>query len=201
MTIIMQNNDEIKTYISAELKEEEEVLWAGRPEGVKLLEMPFGTAIIVRWAICLVILAVFLWYRFIFFPTSAAQSVNANVVLVVGVVIALFVALMPIMDIRKLNKKCYYYITNLRAISLTTGSSGKLKDKLYSDVSEISYDLIVDESAERGIVFVGKKLKNSFKKARTSALTPPTDEDKARPLVFYSVPTPGELMDIFPPID
>ena len=193
----MRNVNALEELISGELGDGEKVLWAGRPTGMKLLEMPYGAAIIIRWIICLVCVIFALWYGYVFVPASEGLNVNANVIVLVVIVIALVVSLLPLLDIIKLKSKSFYYITNKRAITLVTGSAGKHKEKLFSDISEITYESIAEN---RGDIFIGEKLKNSSKKARVYVLTPPNDEDNVKPLVFHSVVNPEEIVGLFPPL-
>ena len=194
----MQNSDTLNELIRDSLHDEEEILWAGRPEGMKLLEAPYGTPIIIRWIICLILAAAALWYGLIYIPSSAGSGVNTNVVMVIWLAIVIAIALWPLMDVNKLKRKCAYFITDQRALTFVTGSSGKLKDMFYTAVSEITFDII---EGDRGNVYVGKKLKNSPQKARISAFTPPVDsEEEQRPLIFYSVINPEEIVSKFPPL-
>ena len=119
--------------------------------------------------------------------------------MLIMVVIAALIALMPVKDLMTLKNKCIYYITNQRALLLYMGSSGYVKEKSYADASEITFDL---QAEKRGNIYIGEKQNNSAKKARSSALTRPMDdEDKERPLVFYSVKNPEEAYSYFPPMD
>ena len=187
--------DNFSALVRDELGEDEVVLWSGRPAGMKLLDPPYGSPIIIRWVVCLIIVCFGAWYRFIFYPSAQSSSVNANVVLVVIVVIAALIALMPLKDMFALKKRCFYFITDRRALLLFTGTSSFLKEKKYSDVSGVTHDL---HAADRGNVYVGERLKNSSQKARATALTRPHDDDADKPLVFYSVMNPKEVSGFFP---
>ena len=196
----MQNSDELKALIKEDLNEGEEVIWAGRPTQIKLLDMPYGSSIIIRWIICLVIVVFALWYGLIFVTSAENLRVSSNTIMLVCILIAAFIALRPVMDVSKLQKKCCYFITNQRAITIISGSTRKFKDKLFADVSDIAYDIIADD---RGNVYIGPKLKNSQSKARVSALTPTMDseEEKNRPHIFYNVAEPAEVVKFFPDLN
>ena len=195
----MHNIDEIKTYISGELNESEVILWAGSPSGMKLLDMPYRISIFIRWAICLAVACFAFWYRFIFFPTTENLSVNPTVVFLIMLAIAAAVALLPLKDMRFLKGKCYYYITNQRALLLFAGSSRFLKEKRYADTAEITFDL---HAENRGNIYIGEKRKNSCRQARVNVLTRSVEEeDKKRLLIFYSVMNPEEVCGMFPPLD
>ena len=195
----MQDYSAAKNHIQGDLNEGEEILWVGSPTGIKLVDMPYGTSIIIRWIVCLIFAAVGLWYGLIYAPSAENLSVNANAVMLVCIAIAAFVALWPLADVSKLNKKCFYYITNQRALTLVLGSSNNLKERLLKDVPEITFDMIADD---RGNIYIGTKLKNSFSKARISVLTPQLGADgDDRPLIFHSVVNPKEILDIFPAVN
>ena len=199
----MQNSDELKDLIKENLNEDESILWAGRPTGLKLLDMPYGTSVIIRWIVGLIFVVFGLWYNFIFLPGSNSTGMNGNVFMLVCFLIAIAIALLPLMDINKMKKKCCYYITNQRAISLVNASSDKriIKEKYYKDISEITSDIFADD---RGNIYIGTKLKNSFNKARGEILSPPPspgEDNLERPLIFHSIAVPDEIVGIFPPLD
>jgi len=193
----MQNTDMLNTPITSFLNEGEVILWAGRPSKIRLLDAPYGTPVVIRWTICLIIAALAVLYRIVYTPTAGSTSVNGNVVMLVVIVVAALIALFPVKNILKLNKNCYYYITDRRALSLVTGSSIVLKEKWYTDVQEITYDIL---AADRGNIYVGNKQKNSKSKARTSILTRQVEsEDEAKlPLTLYNVSNIIEVISFFP---
>ena len=199
----MQISDELKDLVQNDLNEGEVILWAGRPTGIKLLDMPYGTSVILRWLIGVVFVVFALWYRFIFLSSSENVSTNGNVIMLVCLVIAAIIALLPYMDILKLKNKCSYYITNQRALTLIKGSSDKriFKEKNLIKISEITSDIIADN---RGNIYIGEKLRNSFSKARGSVLSPLSkqeDDEKDRPLIFHSVEAPIEVISFFPTLN
>ena len=192
----MQNNDALKALISENLSDGEVVLWAGKPEDLKLLDTPYGTPVIIRWIICLILAASGLWYGFIFARTAENLNVNTNLITIVWLAVAVILALWPLMDLSKLKRKCSYYITNKRALLLLSGISNTLKEKTLADITEITFDMI---EAPRGNIYFGNKQKNSDKKARISALTPPMGpEDDALPLIFHSVMNPEDILALLP---
>jgi len=195
----MSKTDDLKELISEDLNDNEVILWTGKPAGIKLLDMPYGTSVIIRWIIGLVFVVFGLWYQFVFIPSAKNPGMSGTVFMLVCFVIAAVIALMPLMEINKLKNKCAYYITNQRALVYIKASSEKrnIKEKKYEDVSEISSDIIADS---RGNIYVGAKLKNSHSKARGYVLSPPgTDEEgKERPLIFHSVVDPEKVIAIFP---
>ena len=199
----MQISDELKDLVQSDLNENEVILWAGRPTGVKLLDMPYGTSVIIRWIIGLVFVVFALWYRLIFLPSSENMSTNGNFIMLICLIIAAIIAILPLIDIQKLKNKCSYYVTNQRALTLIKGSSGKrvLKEKSFNDISEITSDII---SGNRGNIYIGEKLKNSFSKARGSVLSPvskPEEDEKDRPHIFHSIEAPAEVLSFFPALN
>jgi len=196
----MQNMDMIKEHINDALYEDEVILWAGRPGKARLLDAPYGTPIMIRWFICLIIAAFAFWYRFSYIPSVASTSVNGDVVMLVILVIAVLIALLPFKDIIKLNRNCFYYITDHRVISLVRGSSSIMNEKHYSDVSEITYDM---HATDVGNIYIGKKEKTSENKARIRVLTRPVEdgEEHKRPLIFYNVNNPDKVMGFFPSLN
>ena len=191
----MRNVGTLEELIHEELNDGESVLWSGKPTGIKLLDMPYGSPIIIRWVICLAFIAFALWYRFIYI-VAANSGMNGNTIMFVCLIIAIVVAALPLLDIYKLNNKCSYYITDKRALILVKGSTRILKEKKFSDISEITFDIITDN---RGNIYIGEKLKNSSSKARVSVLTPARGpEEGDSPLIFHSVTDPADIVDLFP---
>ena len=199
----MQVSDELKSHIDGKLNEGEVILWAGKPSGVKLLDMPYGTQIIIRWIIGLIFVVFGLWYQLIFLPGAANPGMSGSVFMLVCFAIAAIIALLPFMDIYRLNSRCSYYITNQRALSLFRASADKhvLKEKKYADISEITSDTFAEG---RGNIYIGTKMKNSVNRARAEILSPPVspeDGGNERPLIFHSVAAPDEVLGFFPPLN
>ena len=195
----MNNVESFEKDINEELGEGEKLLWAGRPTAFKLLDAPYGTPVIIRWIICLILFASALWYGFIFIPSAENISVNGNVVMAIWLAITAALALWPIKSIKKIKGKCVYCITDRRAIIMIPGVTKLVKERLYSDVKEITHELY---AGDIGNIYIGKKQKNSLKRARASVLIPPMgEEDKEHPLTFHSVKNPGEVMVHFPALD
>ena len=192
----MKNSDTLESLVQENLNDGETVLWSGKPVGIKLLEAPYGSPIIIRWVVCLIFACVAIWYGLIFVPGSASIDINSNVIMLVFLIIAVLVAVRPIMGINQLNKKYVYYITNQRALILIKGVSNTVKQKPLTDAPEITTEMI---SEGRGNIFIGNMSDDKLKKARYSVLTPvQSEEDIAKPMVFYSVANPDEVISCFP---
>ena len=195
----MQNKEALTDLIRQNLNEGEEVLWASKPTGMKMLDLPYATAVIIRWIICLAIAILALLYRFVYIPSADYQPGSANIIVIVAIVALAAISAWPLLDILKLKNKCYYYITNQRALALVRGSSYIYKEKLYADITEVSFDFFAEK---RGNIYIGQKQSNSMRKARSSVLSPPIAEDEgSRPLIFHSVLDPDEIISIIPPLE
>ena len=194
----MQTTNALKDLIKNDLQEGETILWAGSPSGLKILDMPYGASVIIRWVLCLALAAFALWYNFVFVPSAAGANLNGPVVMIVCLAVAILIALWPLFSIRRLRNKCGYYVTDRRALTIVKGSTVILKDRQLADVTEITFDIIADN---RGNIYFGKTRKSSFRKARVSVITPPNaDETTVPPLVFHSVINPAEIIAQFPPL-
>ena len=116
--------------------------------------------------------------------------------MLVVLVIVAFIAVRPLMEVFRLNSKCFYYITNQRALIFIKGNTDILKEKSLADAPEIALDTI---SEGRGNIYIGKKSDNAYKRARFNVTTPQQDEeDMKKPLVFYSVANSDEVLSFFP---
>jgi len=192
----MKNSDALEAHIQENLNEGEAVLWSGRPVGITLLESPHGSPIIIRWIVCLVFAVVALWYGLIYVPGNENITTNGIVIMLIIIALAIFVAIRPLMEVSKLSRKCFYYITDRRALILIKGNIDIVKGKLLADAPEITTDKL---SEGRGNIYIGKKAANSDKRARFSTLLPPQpEEDIDKPFVFYSVADPDDVLKYFP---
>ena len=192
----MKNTDALEAFVKENLNDSETVLWTGKPAGIKLLEAPYGSPIIVRWIICLVFAVVAIWYGLIYVPGNDNINTNGGIIMLVVLVIVAFIAVRPLMEVFRLNSKCFYYITNQRALILIKGNTDIVKEKSLADAPEISLDTI---SEGVGNVYIGNKTDNAYKRARFSVTSPQQDEeDLKKPLVFYSVANPDEVISYFP---
>lgn len=189
--------DQFDELMAKNLADGETVLWKGRPAAIKVMEAPYGIAYMIRWVICLALIIGVLWYQLVYVP---ARSISISWAFpVIFILLILYCALRPLIDIYTIKQKCVYCITNHRAIVAVMDTTLKIKAKNYKDIDAITADMIADR---RGIIYIGKKQKQSFRRSRLGLLVFPVNSDdegfNAQPLIFYNVENPHEIMTFFP---
>ena len=178
--------------------EGESILWKGKPTDIKIMEAPYGNIYILRWLICLLLFACVLWYQLIYMPSNS-MTTNSLAIPIVCTLAILFIAVKPLIDINSIQRKCVYCITTKRVIVSNVSNPLKMKAKSFEEVDDISIEMISDN---RGTIYIGKKQKNSVRRSRTDSLVFPTSNDDEefakRPLIFYSIEAPKNVMTYFP---
>lgn len=184
--------DRLDEALKNALEQGETVHWKGEPAKVNLLAAPQGMMIIIRWAVCLIILLLVLWYAVVY-GSASGTSGNVTVVVVIVVLAVLYVALRPILDVRSIQNGVAYCITNKRAFVCLLATQTKIKSAYFADISEFD----IDELAPGfGNVYVGKKAPESLRRSRGDTLSYSSDPPD-RPLVFYNVENPEKVVSFF----
>ena len=171
------------------LEQDEGIKWVGRPFKIKPLDAPFGTMLIIRWAICLALLVFAAWYSLVYVPANNTGGGWPFSLILLAV--AVFIAMRPIYDVSLIQEKCVYIVTNKRAIICLLTSVPKTKSAYFSDSKEFDIDML---SPVAGNIYLGSKKNNSLSKSRDDTLFfPGPDEDPVRPLALYNVENPYDV--------
>ena len=172
------------------LEQDEGVRWIGRPAKIKLTEAPFGTMLFLRWGLCLVLIIFAAWYAFSYAP--AHDNSNGLTFFIILILVAAFIATRPIFDIKLIEEKYAYIITDNRAIVCKLTAEPKIKSAYINSLKEFDIDML---SPVAGNIYIGDKTNNSLSKSRDDTLTFPTaDEKPERPLVLYNISNPYDVV-------
>lgn len=169
-----------------ELLEGEKLLWQGAPEPFSVFQGKKRSALIMRWIICAVgFIALTLIY-------TLSKRVVFNWVFEAVILLAFaYVALVPVLDTRKVVKKCSYYVTDMRAVTIIDA-----KDVLTIQKKNTKLDI---RQAGEGCVHImlGAAVDLPEKKWVYSTFTPICADDNAtiNGLIFYNVKDSAELRD------
>ena len=182
--------DRLSEALESILEQGEIVSWKGEPAKVKLLEAPQGVMLILRWAVCFIVLLFMLWFGLIY-NSDVDTGSNVIVFLVLVFVALAYISVRPIVDAFTIERNIVYCITNKRAAVLLLKNQSKIKYADYKDVPGFDVDMI---SYNVGNVYIGSKAPNSLRRSRSDTLTFPGEGDElVRPLVFYNVENPDDI--------
>ena len=176
------------------LEQGETVTWKGEPAKIRLLAAPQGAMIILRWAVCFLLLLFVLWFALIY-NSDVSATTNVRVTVVLAIIILAYISIRPITDIFTIQRYAVFCITNTRAIVFLLKSQIQVKHAIYKDISKFDIDMI---SSNCGNVYIGSKAHNSLRKSRGDTLTFPDEGNQPeRPLVFYNVENPDKIVSFF----
>ena len=176
-----------------ELKDDETVLWVGRPEPFGLVNAASKKGLTLRWIIfgaLFVVLAVVYTVLTVGSPAGFKPAVIVVLVLIFG-----YLMLMPVLDHNKVQKKCQFIVTDKRVLTAVS-------DSAVFAVSRAGLKFKT-ESAEDGCIHLlfgaaAEKLTASKYLVKTFApLKAEGGSEETVGLVFYNVKDSQELKDIF----
>jgi len=176
------------------LEQGETVSWKGEPAKIKLLSAPQGAMIILRWAVCFLLLLFVLWFALIY-NSDVSATTNVRAALALAIIILVYISVRPITDVFTIQRYTVFCITNTRAIVFLLKSPVKVKHAVYKDVSEFEIDMI---STSCGNIYIGPKASNSLRRSRSDTLVFLDEGNQPeRPLVFYNIENPDKVAAFF----
>ncbi len=181
------NKNFVEKYV---LQDNEKILWEGNPKSIKLFEEPHTTLNVIRWAIS----AHFLICAFKYF--SYAQTISIETKVKFGTTMFLLLcgiatAVRPFLNIRNLENKINYIITDKRAIAYKKKNSEAaiIQCRNLKDFTEAT---IVLKDDDLGDLYIGPKTGAVTRGSRRDLPPVQRDEDYIMPLVFYNIFMPKE---------
>ena len=112
---------QFSTKAREELKEDETVLWAGRPEPFPLKNGSNKNGLMLRWVICGA-LFVILTVLYAVWSAGSAAGFKPAVVAVLVIVFG-YLMLVPVLDRNKVLKKCQFIVTDKRVLTAVSDSA------------------------------------------------------------------------------
>lgn len=184
---------QFNTKTMEELKDDETVLWTGRPEPFKLVNETNKKSLTLRWIICGA-LFVLLTVLYTVFTVGSPAGFKPAVVIVLVIIFG-YLMLAPVLDHNKAQKKCQYIVTDKRVLSA-------IGDNAVYAVGRAGLKLkaVPAEAGCVHLLFGAAADKLSASKYMVKALVPIKAEgggDEIVGLVFYNVKDIRELRDIF----
>lgn len=175
-------------YLKDNLLPEEKVLWSGKPTNVKPFEKPFGTGIIIRFVISVLLIIFAIWY----WPYAMSHNFETSMPITMTIImlaISAFICISPFYNARRLPRRCLYAITNQRALIVYNVNPAIARSRELSAVMGSSYETLATGC---GTIYIGEKVKGAARKARDFSLIPDMP-DEGMPLMFYSVENPAAV--------
>ncbi|MCR4707607.1 MAG: hypothetical protein K5746_06635 [Clostridiales bacterium] len=168
-----------------ELAEGEKILWAGKPEGVALLDGVMKTRTIIIWIVCCILILAGLYCAA--FLLSGATLGQRIALLVVFDLIPVLILVNTVRDTRALQNRTQYHITNRRVLVRSP----------YTDYSlPLSAGLAAEIGRENRSVRLGKAVGMKPVRERNATLTNScrNDEGKAEGVVLYNISDPDAVL-------
>lgn len=173
--------------LQEELKEGEKLVWAGTPERFSATSGK-GKAGFTKRCIFAIVGFVVILAAYMLILGSTSGSFSVPLVVIVAIV-CLYVAVLPILDARKISIKCSYYVTTDRVIEIIDA-----KEVFAIPLKDINVKFVpADEGC--AVVLLGAAVKLPEKKYLVSTIVPVKDDkaEKAVGVTFYNVKDTKEL--------
>ena len=185
-------NTRLGEALESVLEQGETVSWKGEPAKIDLLAAPHGAMIILRWAVCFVILLFMLWFA-LFFNSDVNNTSNVWVFVILVIAALGYISVRPIIDMFTIQQNTVFCITNTRVIVFLLKSQIKVKYVFYKEVAEFDIDMLSDKC---GNIYIGSRAPNSLRMSRFDNLTFPGEGDQpVRPLVLYNIESPYKVVE------
>ena len=190
-------NENAKNFVEKYvLNDGEKVLWEGRPKSIKFFEEPHTTLNIIRWAIS----AILVFCAFKYWAYGSAISIEANVH--VGTTLfllfcAALIAIRPFLNIRNLQNRIHYIITDKRVIAYRKKDSETafIQCRNLKDFTEAT---IVSKEGNLGDLYIGPKTSAAVRSSRRDLPPVQREEDYVLPMVLYNIFLPEEAAAFLP---
>ena len=181
-------------YIKKQLRENEVILWEGRPHKVQIFEKAYMGHLINKWIISVILCA--LAGAYVLYASGLEYEMKGTVLVTsILLICAIGIAISPILMKGSLEKYYRYYITNERFIAYKASINPHIDWREIGDVKAASIEMI---DATHGNIFIGPKNKGAIKGLRMDVRATYSEEYKNRTLPFCSVEHAMDAYDFFP---
>lgn len=183
--------------ISSALAKDENLEWASGPEPFEPVDRYNKKPLLRRWILCCVIgVALIIIYCVAVFRSDAAAF--SIVIPVVIAFVAIYIAILPLLDARLLMRKKTFVLTNKRAILYESDSNQKSFPFEIMDAVRI----IHKEGGLCDVLFGSPAIKRPYYKVRLTALIPKEkikdDDSVVRGMAFYNVTGADRIKSLIP---
>lgn len=192
----MTNNQEKnQALLQSILEEGETVEWQGFSAQYPIVSDESKKGLIIRWGICAVCIILWAVYCIIFRHADGASGFALVISMILVVVFFLYMALIPLMDRKKIVEKNSYFLTNRRAILIDDG------EHAYSmNLYGVKADFLPAEEGNTTLLLrnnADRKIPSSLRAIAWKPLTDEYGEGTVTDLVFYNVKKDKALTDPF----
>lgn len=177
------------------LRDGETVVWESRPQNIRMMEAPFVRSILLQMACAVILVCFALWYALILAPANGTLSTSAYLISTILILIGVYLAIVPMRTVQKLENKTHYYITNQRFIA--TYRSVLALHVNYREFDDITEMLIDVTGKGRANLFIGPTSKEMFAHCRDMVHNY-SPEEKDKTMIFYSVGNAFDSCDFVP---
>ncbi len=176
MSVKLELTDRIKK----ELRNGEEVIWAGKPKDFALMSEEVKSSFFTRWIVCAVVAVALLVVYFIA-NANAEQGVKSGII-ILCLLVPIYLACLPVLDKRNILKNCKYYVTDKRVII------DHAEKEFYSINKSCLRSEIVENEGGTITVMLGSLAGMKAGKRRSKAVIPDKDDGGVvTGLVIYNV--------------
>ena len=182
MTTIQEANNE---RLSSILEEGETVEWQGYSEKYPILTEDAKKGLYIRWSICICGIIMWAIYCIVFRNIDGASKFALVISMFLIILFFLYMAMLPVLDRKKIIEKNSYYLTNRRAIFLDGGDNSYAMN-LYG----VKADFLPAEDGNTTLVLRHNANHEIPKAVRTIAWKPLKDDYAGgiiTDMVFYNV--------------
>jgi hypothetical protein len=182
----------MESFIQKKLLNNETVLWSGKVVPFKLMEPPYDKKLPTRWIIS-AIAGVLIIALYLFYTLSNDMDVKIVLIIIIAAIV-LFIALRPIIDKSKMEKKFTYVITNLRAV--TFSGEDVVQSISFDKIKNVKLDLL---SNGAGVILMGEFDEKDVSKAREWAYAgKKNDQNEVLSMSFYSAEDANKAIQFLP---
>lgn len=176
-------------------RKDEKILWEGTPsKNIKLFEAPHTNKIVMRFIIAALLIGFGIYYAAILGPNLGNDFGKSMSITGFFAIIGIWVAVAPIIAVKRLSSKTHYYITNQRFIAVMGTNNPNITYREFEDVTEATID-VRDEN--RADLYIGPMTKDIYNHSR-DYVRPFREEDKMTPMVFCGIEDAFAACDYFP---
>lgn len=167
------------------LREDEQLLWIGKPGSRKIMDSPDKTKVIIAWSVLALFLVVSFGYLVPFLVKGGDSLGKILVMLVFVNVTPMLIATRPLLDKRRLDKETIYAVTDKRILALVG-----------SDLFELPRTEGLACKVVDGNLCFGTAGDIAPKKARDHAVVGCKDDDRRLGgILFYQLPNTNQVLE------
>lgn len=177
------------------LRNDETILWEGRPSDISLLEAPYTFKVMICWVVSGLLIVFGCWYLSISSVGASSPQIDHWIIGCIAIVVGIYLLCIPFVSINRLKNKTHYYITNQRFVAYCdNGSTMTCTYRELTNMTEITIETIGKNRYNIYIGTMDKKLRSHTRDPISNYM----EEQKMLPLSFHSVSNAYNCTDVLP---